>query len=259
MDDSVLRIGEVAHLAGVSTRTIRHYHHAGVLPEPPRMQNGYRRYGIRDVVLLLRVRRLVELGMSLDEVKDALAEPAGSDLREILVELDASLALQERRIAERRSRVADALALLDDDGADKQAVLARLAQTSGIDEAALRRESLAAHVIEATADPRLLPTVWSTYQTLLDETDVSQDLIDLNRRFDALSGLDPRDPAVDELASHAERLGDAVLEMLPPEIREGPGDPTAADRLLHTMQAGMDPAQARCLRLMFAAWKQASS
>lgn len=84
MDDSVLRIGEVAHLAGVSTRTIRHYHHAGVLPEPPRMQNGYRRYGIRDVVLLLRVRRLVELGMSLDEVKDALAEPAGSDLRESL-------------------------------------------------------------------------------------------------------------------------------------------------------------------------------
>ncbi|WP_260615593.1 MerR family DNA-binding transcriptional regulator [Microbispora sp. KK1-11] len=30
-----MRIGELAALAGVSTRTVRHYHHLGVLPEPP--------------------------------------------------------------------------------------------------------------------------------------------------------------------------------------------------------------------------------
>ncbi|MBV9856444.1 MAG: MerR family DNA-binding transcriptional regulator, partial [Streptosporangiaceae bacterium] len=31
-----MRIGELAGLAGVSTRAIRHYHQIGLLPEPAR-------------------------------------------------------------------------------------------------------------------------------------------------------------------------------------------------------------------------------
>ncbi|MBO4273911.1 MerR family DNA-binding transcriptional regulator [Microbispora triticiradicis] len=41
-----MRIGELAALVGVSTCTVRHYHQRGVLPEPPRRDNGYRRYGL---------------------------------------------------------------------------------------------------------------------------------------------------------------------------------------------------------------------
>jgi DNA-binding transcriptional MerR regulator len=40
-----LRIGELADLAGVTVRTIRHYHAKGLLAEPPRDPSGYRRYG----------------------------------------------------------------------------------------------------------------------------------------------------------------------------------------------------------------------
>jgi len=91
-----VRIGELATLVGVSTRTVRHYRRIGVLPEPARQANGYRAYTLRDAVQLGRVRRLTELGLNLDEVKDALADDAGKDLYEVLAELDLDLALQEQ-------------------------------------------------------------------------------------------------------------------------------------------------------------------
>lgn len=259
MDAGTLRIGELARLAGVSPRMIRHYHRAGVLPEPERAANGYRTYGVRDVVLLLRVRQLVELGLSLDEVRDALADSGGREMREILTGLDADLATQQRRITDRRRRLAGLVALIDGDGDGKKAVLDRLSGMADVAGAAMERERLAADLIEASADPHLLPDVWSTYHRLLDDETSSAELAEMSRRFDALAGLDPHDPAVDALATHAAALGDTVLALLPPDVRDGPGDPEAADRLLTVLRSGMDPAQARCLSLVFAGWKQASS
>ena len=104
-----MRIGELADLVGISTRAIRHYHRVGLLPEPARKPNGYREYSLRDAVELARVRRLTELGLSLDEVGDALADDASRDLVEILRELDADLARQEAGLRQRRSRLAQLL------------------------------------------------------------------------------------------------------------------------------------------------------
>lgn len=105
-----MRIGEIAALVGVTTRAIRHYHHVGLLPEPERRPNGYRAYSVRDAVLLARVRRLTEIGLSLDEVRDVLAHDAGRDLADVLEELDVDLARQEAEIGERRRRLAVLLA-----------------------------------------------------------------------------------------------------------------------------------------------------
>ena len=104
-----MRIGELADLVGISTRAIRHYHRVGLLPEPARRGNGYRDYSLRDAVELARVRRLVELGLSLAEVGDVLAGDADRDLAEILRELDADLAGQEADIRRRRDRLAQLL------------------------------------------------------------------------------------------------------------------------------------------------------
>jgi DNA-binding transcriptional MerR regulator len=104
-----MRIGELAGLVGISTRAIRHYHRVGLLAEPARKANGYREYSLRDAVELARVRRLTELGLSLDEVGDALAGDAGRDLVEILRELDADLARQEADLRQRRARLAELL------------------------------------------------------------------------------------------------------------------------------------------------------
>ncbi|GAA2328760.1 MerR family transcriptional regulator [Streptomyces violaceusniger] len=105
-----MRIGEIAALVGVTSRTVRHYHHIGLLPEPRRRANGYRVYTLRDAVLLSRIRRLTELGLALDEVRDVLADDAGRELAEVLGELDADLARQEHEIQQRRRVLA---ALLD--------------------------------------------------------------------------------------------------------------------------------------------------
>src|SRR4051794_25173309 len=104
-----MRIGELAELVGITTRAVRHYHHIDLLAEPPRQPNGYREYSLRDAVELARIRRLSELGLSLDEVRDVLAEDAGRDLVEVLNELDADLARQEETIRQRRQRLAQLL------------------------------------------------------------------------------------------------------------------------------------------------------
>ncbi|UQA95803.1 MerR family transcriptional regulator [Streptomyces halobius] len=111
-----MRIGELAALAGVSTRTVRHYHHLGLLPEPERRPNGYREYGLRDAVALARVRRLTELGLGLEEVRDVTADDAGRELCEVLSELDADLARQEEAIRARRARIATLLQRAVEDG-----------------------------------------------------------------------------------------------------------------------------------------------
>ncbi|MGW1728040.1 MerR family transcriptional regulator [Streptomyces sp. NPDC002306] len=101
-----MRIGEVAALAGLTPRAVRHYHHLGLLPEPARRSNGYRDYGVQDAVLLARIRRLTELGIGLDEVRDVLADTEGHDLKEVLEELDADLARQEALVHKRRTQLA---------------------------------------------------------------------------------------------------------------------------------------------------------
>ncbi len=56
-----MRIGQVASELGVSADTIRFYERTGVLPRPPRGENGYRDYGPAEVErtrLLLDLRRL---------------------------------------------------------------------------------------------------------------------------------------------------------------------------------------------------------
>ncbi|GGU18527.1 MerR family transcriptional regulator [Streptomyces lavendofoliae] len=100
-----MRIGEIAGLVGVTARAVRHYHHIGLLPEPRRRANGYRDYSLRDAVLLARVRRLTELGLGLDEVRDVLADDAGRELVDVLEELDADLARQQEEIGARRERL----------------------------------------------------------------------------------------------------------------------------------------------------------
>jgi DNA-binding transcriptional MerR regulator len=255
-----LRIGEVAELAGVSTRTIRHYHRIGLLPDPGRETNGYRTYELRDVVRLLRVRRMVALGLSLDEVADALADSEGAELREILTGLAADLAGQERPIAEKRARSEALLARGGDlsRSTEQQAALAELARIAGPEHPGLERERLIAELLEPTLGPEQAPQAWQIYQKVLAEPELTEPLLALSRRFEELAGLDPGDPAVDELARQAGDYGPAIGALLPAEVRDTPGDPAAGETLLRTVTAGMDPAQAWCLSLMFEHWQAAS-
>src|SRR4029453_3442790 len=64
----MLTIGQLASYAGVTVRAVRHYHQIGLLPEPERDASGYRRYGARAVVALIRIRPLANAGVPLSEI-----------------------------------------------------------------------------------------------------------------------------------------------------------------------------------------------
>ncbi|WP_440072533.1 helix-turn-helix domain-containing protein [Streptosporangium sp. OZ121] len=110
----MLLIGEIAKLAGVTPRTVRHYHRIGLLAEPERTAGGYRSYGMSALSRLLQIRKFTALGMGLGEVADALADTGAVDLREILAELDAELAEGESEIQRRRAVIARLLEHGDD-------------------------------------------------------------------------------------------------------------------------------------------------
>jgi DNA-binding transcriptional MerR regulator len=67
-----MKIGQVADRAAVSVDTVRFYERRGVLPLPERTPSGYRTYTPATVERIRLARRLQQLGLTLDEVIDAL-------------------------------------------------------------------------------------------------------------------------------------------------------------------------------------------
>jgi len=75
-----MKIGEVAEQAQVSVDTVRFYERRGVLPIPERTRSGYRTYGPAAVERIRLARRLQALGLTLDEVIDALHATDSGDV-----------------------------------------------------------------------------------------------------------------------------------------------------------------------------------
>lgn len=250
-----MRIGEIAELAGVSTRTVRHYHHIGLLAEPERTNGGYRSYRLRDAVRLLRVRRLVEMGLNLEEVGAALRDDEGRDLREILIEIDSDLAAAEERIRARRARIAELLAR---DGdltvpAGQARVSAALAALAGDDVAGLERELEVLELLGPLGGIAAAQ-VYETYEALLGNTEFTSRMQEIGRRFAALADAAPDDPEVERLAADAVSVGPFVRSLTPEAAF-----PEVEPQLLGAVTVDMAPAQARCLELMFHGWKETST
>jgi DNA-binding transcriptional MerR regulator len=74
-----VKIGQVAADAGVSVDTVRFYERRGLLPAPRRRPSGYREYAPGTVDRIRMARDLQNLGLTLDEIVDALrAHDAGT-------------------------------------------------------------------------------------------------------------------------------------------------------------------------------------
>lgn len=100
-----VRSSELARLAGVSVRALRHYHQVGVLAEPERSSNGYRHYDVHDLIHVLRIKRLASVGIPLERMPDLLDEPDG-DATTLLDALDHELAGQIDRLTQQRDLIA---------------------------------------------------------------------------------------------------------------------------------------------------------
>lgn len=243
----MLTIGALARLAGTTTRTIRHYHQVGVLSEPTRRVNGYREYDLRDAVRLVRVRRLVGLGLSLSEVADVLrAGPGGEgELREVLADLDADLAEQERAIAERRRRLAGLRARSGDLAASEEVVdllreVSAAAPGASAEELARERDLL--EMVEAMNEPERFAEFAGQYRQALADPEQLEQMTALAARFEALAEADAANPRVEELARD---LADAGLGQFPDDAPQDESWKPAWAAFLATLP----PAQRRCMQL----------
>lgn len=98
---------ELAELAGTSLRAVRHYHDEGLLPEPPRSSNGYKHYGVRHLIQLMHIRRLVDLGVPLAEIPSL--DPSADSYREVLEALASETTAEIERLVVVRDEIAQLL------------------------------------------------------------------------------------------------------------------------------------------------------
>lgn len=146
---------QVADLASTTVNTVRHYHRLGLLEEPERRINGYKQYEVRHLVRLLRIRRLVELGVSLGRIAAVNADSEGR--QEVLRELDAALVAGiERR---QRARADIALILRENAPADAPAGFESVASRLSESDASILHISAQVYDAPAMADLRQMVEV----------------------------------------------------------------------------------------------------
>lgn len=201
---------------------------------------------MRDAVRLARVRRLTELGLSLDEVRDVLADDAGRDLAEVLADLDADLARQQAELAERRRRLAVLLAAPPGEAEPVSPALAELlakAPATASPSAALDREHLG--LLDASG------AVGEELYAVLGTVAADPAVLALYERLDELADADADDPRIGPLAAE---LVAAVPAEAFAAMAEGAGGPQELPGFLEALLAEYAPAQAEVVRRVMEAF-----
>lgn len=97
-----MKIGPLARKAGVNVQTVRYYERRGLLPEPERLESGYRLYTPEYLERLQFIRRGQELGFTLSEIEEFLA--LRTDRQTTAADIKARV---EAKIADVRARIQD--------------------------------------------------------------------------------------------------------------------------------------------------------
>jgi DNA-binding transcriptional MerR regulator len=105
-------IGDFSRMTFLSVKALRHYHEVGLLPPAAIDANtGYRRYQLEQVPTAQVIRRLRELGMSLDGVRAVIEAP---DVRARNAAISAHLRRMEGELEQTRATVKSLRLLLDE-------------------------------------------------------------------------------------------------------------------------------------------------
>lgn len=98
-------VKQVSKLAGITVRALQHYDNIGLLVPSGRSDAGYRLYQEGDLMKLQQVMLLKEMGLGLEEIKNAI-ETAGDD-RGLALEKHRSMLLERREALDRLIRLVD--------------------------------------------------------------------------------------------------------------------------------------------------------
>lgn len=239
-------IGQAAAFAGVTVKTVRHYHKLGLLHEPRRDVSGYRRYGSAELLRLVRVRTLAEAGVPLAEIGpmlDADAEQFTTALADVELRLNERIAdLVARR--EMLQRLADGDRVLLPDRA--LALLGR-ADEFGIppEDVAIAREGL----VLARA---LVPDGFDDYLDQVEHALGDAGFLALAKRQGEAASWEPDDPRIEELATATADhfLANPALLKIITSLQVPSGDNTARYGMIRSYGDDQSPAWARLSALI---------
>ena len=241
----MLTIGQLAAYAGVSVRAVRHYHQIGLLPEPERDASGYRRYGARAVVSLIKIRTLANAGVPLSRIGQMLEADAPA-FAEAVQRIDTQLRDEIERLETSRKQIAQLAA------GDSLTLPPEV--TSYLDR--LREVGVSARMVEGERDGWILivarwpDRIHDIVRMKFAELENPQ----LVRLYQILSVLLESNPVDESLAAEAADIMAGLLEQAyaPGDINPGetnPGDDLPFD-LLDALAVESDPRAARMLDLM---------
>ncbi|HEY3547801.1 MAG TPA: heavy metal-responsive transcriptional regulator [Propionicimonas sp.] len=110
-----MRIGELAERAGLTTKALRFYEQAGLLPAPARTASGYRDYDESVFARLRFVRAAQAAGLTLAEIRTVIVvrEDEGPPCEHVTTVLDRHAAALDERIAELETTRAEVRRLRD--------------------------------------------------------------------------------------------------------------------------------------------------
>ena len=268
-------IGGAAAFVGITPRAIRHYHQIGLLPEPERGSDDRRRYGYDEMIRLLWIRRMADAGIALDDIRDAVADSAGtadSDVAPILDRLEASIVARQAELERQRTAIHRMRARGSRLGLLSEVVSDRLVD---LPEGAVRQDDLDTLIVTERIFGALGASVQaSRFVALATDAGLREesDRVDAaERALDDSIAVD--DPLVAEVAAHRhafettlhgviEKSGlaqadDARLEAWD-ELDPGPADgdndgsacgSTSLTEAVRMMPYGFSPARLRCMEL----------
>ncbi len=72
MDQNELTIGRLAEFANVNVETVRYYQRIGLVDEPEKPEQGFRKYPNSTVKQIKFIKRAQQLGFNLQEITDLL-------------------------------------------------------------------------------------------------------------------------------------------------------------------------------------------
>jgi DNA-binding transcriptional MerR regulator len=190
---TVLTIGQLAATAGVTVRTVRHYHHVGLLPEPERDASGYRRYSAQAAVDLIRIRTLADTGVPLARI-DALLHARPAEFAAAITDIDGELRRKIDQLTDYRRRIAELangerLVLPP----EVVAILDRM-RDLGVGELRVRLER-DAWILMRALDPDVVPQRIRDKNAYFDDPETTRLFLACDQAVD----WDPRDPRVDRL------------------------------------------------------------
>ncbi|MET8141745.1 MerR family transcriptional regulator [Sphaerisporangium sp. NPDC005288] len=237
----MITIGQLARYAGVTIKTVRHYHQRGLLAEPPRDASGYRRYSAQHAIDLVKVKTLAEAGVPLARIHEMFdADP--DRFAEAITEIDHRL--QER--AEELLRTRERLVQLN--SGDRLFVSAEVAdyldhlRSIGVSRRTVRMER-DGWILLRSVSPEQAATWFADKHDAISDPEFRALYLDYDAAFD----WPPDDPRLDALAERTQRWM-AGQPGTPEEGKPSVPDPDAA-RLITNSVGASSPAWERLVEL----------